>query len=91
MKIFCIIIVAIILYIFLGVGTYFVVCWYDKKYEHTEYTDDTLDTEDIVMIFLWPFVILTLFFNLCMKGLAKILIPLRQYLYKRMDKKHGNL
>lgn len=91
MKIFCIIIAIIILYIFLGVGMYFVVCWYDKKYEHIEYTDDTLDTGDIVMMLLWPCVFCTLFFNLYVKGLAKILIPLRQYLYKRMDKKHGNL
>jgi hypothetical protein len=91
MKIFCIIIATIILYIFLGVGTYFVVCWYDKKYEHIEYTDDALDAEDSLMILLWPFVFLALLFNLCVKGIVKIIIPLRQYLYKRMDEKHGHL
>lgn len=84
MNIFATICWVILVYLLAGFSTYLISCWYDYKFKHIAYHE--MESSDIIMFVLWPFVLIIVIFNLLTKGISKICNPIREWMYKLMDK-----
>ena len=85
-MIFIQIIIGIILYLICGFGTYILVVWYEKKYDHVE-TIREYTPDDIALWFIWPFMLLTIIWLVFANFMCNLMTKITVNMYEKMNER----
>lgn len=75
----------VLIYLLLGLLTWFFCRWYEKKYENTMYLES--DPEDILDMLIWPVILFVCIFYILARKINKKLDKWTDKMYKYMDKR----